>query len=241
MNTYSVENQQPMAFEHFQALFKNESINWKLIIESQLNVSVKNNTRIRIANLQKLLYSIRWLNAFDDETFLNWFYAKMFFPYRFLFQFYSEVDSWKAYKKSRTRNYQRREQCIDLLEEYLPYTMPVIVNELINKNKRKLVNDTLFRVASHLMNLIGRLELPKMEKSKKMKDIEDLLKSNYFSGLLPQLEPGDILQSFLKRFSESDSIIKFALEGEKLKDNKLKLNKYDGYIGEFPSILLTLK
>lgn len=225
-----------MPFENFQSLFKKESINWQNIIDRKLNVSIVNATKIKVENFQDLLYNIRWLNTFDDETFLNWFYAKMFFPYRLVFQFYSQVDSWDSYINNRNRNYQRHEQCIDLLEDNFPYTMPVITDKLIDKNTKKLVNDTLFRVASHSRNLIDQLKLTEMQKSDKKKEIDDLLKLNYFSGLLPQLEPGDALHSFLESFNETDSIIRFILEGESLKENKLNLKDEHGIISEFPSI-----
>lgn len=91
-------------------------IDWESIFENMLDIDVSNETIIKVKHFNNFIKNMRWLAVFDDATFLNWFYAKMFFEFRPIFQFYSVVDSWDAYTNTRVRNYQRHEQCINLIE-----------------------------------------------------------------------------------------------------------------------------
>lgn len=183
---------------------------------------ISDDTLIKVKNLQSLVDNIKWLNVFDDATFLNWFYAQLFYKYRDVFQFYSLVDSWDGYINNRKRNYQRHEQCIELLEEYFPYTMPSIVDKLVDEETRQLVHETLIRVSDRTKQLIGLANVPESNKTQEKGKIDDLIRNQYFGVMLPKLEPGDKLKPILQDFNENDTIISYILKGDLFNKNQVR-------------------
>lgn len=175
-------------------------------------------------DLEKLIHNVRWLNTYDDETFLNFYYARLIKDYRSLFQFQSVADDFDAFLHSRTRNYQRHEQCIDLLENYFPYTMPAIISELIDEETKKLVQVTFDRVVMQMKNYFDKLNISDTQKIAMKVKIDDYLEKNYLTALLPQLEPNDELKMFLESFNENDTIIKLVMHGEKFKESHLRIS-----------------
>jgi hypothetical protein len=209
----------------------NITIKWKEIFENILNSKFNEKTRIKVEDLNLFIKNIRWLAVFDDETFFNWFYAKMFYKYRPIMQFYSILDSWEAYINSRERNYQRHEQCIDLLEEYFPYVMPTITQNLVSQTSKEKISETFKRVSNQIINLIDNSNnFTSLQKSNLTSHLKNLTEFYYVSVSLPPFRPKPELQTFIESFNQNDTLTRFLTEGELFKDNKLNLKDEFGII-----------
>lgn len=215
-----------LSFDEFENFFANETISWKKIFNHMLGVTIEKNSRIKVESFQKIVDNIRWLNLYDDAIFLNWFYAKLFFGYRSIFQFYSLVGSADEYTNDRHRNYQRHEQCIEYLEDRFPYTMPVISKKLIGKDARDLIHQTLIRISVQAKILIDKLQISSNQKQSEKNKIDDYMFGKIFNPLLPDLEPNDELKLFLESFNSDDAIISFVMGGESFEKDNLNIQRY---------------
>lgn len=219
--------------DHFQGLFANDSIYWKSFFEKKLGISIAEDSKIKVPTgdslwgyyftLDEFVKSIKWFDLLDNAVFLNWFYAKAFYEYREIFQYYSTIESWDSYINKRFRNYQRHEQCIGILEKRFPYTMPVISRKIIGKKLKNLIIETTSRVVEELINSIYHLELSDIDKTAEIKNVKDFVNDNFFTALLPKLQPGLDLNKFLKNTEKTDSLVEIILKGETLLKQKLNL------------------
>lgn len=229
--------------DHFQSMFSNDSIYWKNFFEKKLGMSISKDSKIKVPTggslffhyftLHDFVKSIKWFDLLDNAAFLNWFYAKAFYEYREIFQYYSTIESWDSYINKRFRNYQRHEQCIGILEKRFPYTMPVISRKIIGKKLKNLISETTSRVVEELINSIYQLELSGLDKTAEVKNVKDFVNNNFFTALLPKLQPGLELNKFLKSTEKTDSLVEIILKGETLLKEKLNLPSSTQYkIGE---------
>lgn len=188
-------------------------------MESKLGITITKNSRIKIS--QAIILSVKWLDLLDDAVFLNWFYAKAFYKYSEMFQFYSTIDKWDSYLNNRHRNYQRHEQCVEFLELRFPYTIPVVNEKMLGMDLKDLIKDTLSRVVKQVTASIQQLNLPDDDKKNEIQRVMDYFKNNYLAALPPKLNPGKDLKEFLDNFDGSESLIEVLVNGEKLLKEKL--------------------
>lgn len=207
----------------------NTTIDWKKILEKILDIEVNNKTRIKFTDgVNKFIKKIRWLAVFDDETFFNWFYAKIFFEFRPIMQFYPIIDSWKAYIDTFERNYQRHEQCIEILEKYFPFVMPSITKKFITKDAKEQISKTFENVSELIRNFVNQSSVfDESDRTQLISNISDIASSHFLTMLLPPHEPKPELKSFVESFNENDTLTRFVTEGKIFRENKLKLkDKY---------------
>lgn len=207
-------------------------IDWKSIFENILNIKVSDETIIKVKNFNGVIKNIRWLAVFDDATFLNWFYAHMFFEFRPIFQFYSVVDSWDAYIGNRGRNYQRHEQCLNLIEEYFPQVMPILVKHLLSNETESLIQSTLSRVAKMSENLIkDSQKLSQSEKETALNELSETMKTKFLPILMPaDIQPKDSTMEFFENFNENDTLTSFMTKGKAFRDHQLNITDEYGII-----------
>lgn len=228
-----------LTLDQFQGIFANNSINWKSFFEKKLGISIAKDSKIKVPTgdsffgsyftLKDFIKSIKWFDLLDDAVFLNWFHAKAFYQHREIFQYYSTIDSWDSYLNNRFRNYQRHEQCIGFLETRFPYTMPVISRKIIGERSKNFINETITRVVEELTSSIYQSELSDLGKKEEIKNMKDLVHDNFFSVLLPKLQPGLELNEFLKNTEKTDSLVEIVLKGETFLKNKLNLSSSEEY------------
>jgi hypothetical protein len=209
------------------------NIDWKSILENITKSSINNDTKIEVNDFNSLIKNIRWLAVFDDETFLNWFYAKVFYNYRAIMQFYPIVDSWDSYIHEKRRNEQRHEQCINVIEEYFPYVMPTITKHLIRSDAKLEIQETMSRVSTLIRNLINKSnDISNEDKASLTLKLQNLTDFNYLPILLPPFQPKSELKAFLESFDKKDTLTKMMIEGEAFRDKKLNLKDEHGIISK---------
>lgn len=194
-------------------------IDWKSIFEKILNIKVSNETLIKVTNFNKLIKNIRWLTLCDDAIFLNHFYVSVFFKYRSILEFYSIVDTY--YVK---RNFQRHEQCLQLIDYSFPQAMLILVNRLISNETRSFVQSTYNQVVKMIENLIGESQtLTQSEKEEYSNELSNIVKTKYFRFMIPDVELQDFSRNVYESFNENDTLTRILLDGKILRDEKLRV------------------
>lgn len=176
---------------------KDFKIDIKSFFEGLLIIdSLSETTRIKL-QLNVFLKSLQILqDKFNDEDFLNLFYFDLFLSLRETLSLYPVLDFNLRIRPTVTRNRQRYEQCIDLIEKQFPFILPRFIDKLVDEKNLNEVLKTFERMKIVAKDLIMKEELIKAPKKNFiMKKLDSMTLVTEF-----HLNPEDSKQ--IEQFSE---------------------------------------